>query len=62
MTHCKVPTCKLAPWRRGWCYTHWRQSLGFVFDPEQRVFVKRRKAVVADRKKQWRAATLGASA
>ena len=40
MNHCKQPGCKFAPWRRRLCFRHWRYSQGFVFDPEQKAFIK----------------------
>jgi len=40
MSRCKRTDCKLTPWRQGFCYTHWRESQGFVFDLVRRVFVK----------------------
>jgi hypothetical protein len=39
MIHCKKPECRFEAWRRRLCYRHWRESQGFVFDPELRVFV-----------------------
>ncbi len=41
MNHCRKPGCKLTPWRRGWCYTHWRVFRGFVFDAERKAFIKK---------------------
>jgi hypothetical protein len=38
MTYCAKSGCRLTPWRRGWCYTHWRISQGFFFDGKS--FVK----------------------
>jgi hypothetical protein len=36
--HCKQAGCKLTPWRRRLCYTHWRIDQGFFFDGK--AFVK----------------------
>jgi hypothetical protein len=38
LTCCAHSGCKLAPWRRRLCYTHWRIAEGFVFDGK--AFVK----------------------
>lgn len=43
MTHCAKSKCKLTPWHGRLCYTHWRESLGFVFNPQLKVFVKAKK-------------------
>jgi hypothetical protein len=40
MTHCKQPGCKLAPYHGLLCYLHRKLSQGFVFDPEQKLFVR----------------------
>jgi hypothetical protein len=40
MTHCTKPACKLSAWRKRLCFTHWRESQGFVFDSTLKVFVK----------------------
>ncbi len=40
MIHCKKPECKFEAWRGRLCYKHSRESQGFVFDPQLRVFVK----------------------
>ena len=40
MIRCKYFGCKLTPWRGLLCYTHWRQSQGFIFDQLRKVFVK----------------------
>jgi|GraSoiStandDraft_41_1057321.scaffolds.fasta_scaffold328239_3 hypothetical protein len=40
MKRCTKSGCKFHPWRKGLCYTHWRESQGFVFDPVQKVFVR----------------------
>ena len=39
MIHCKKTDCKFEAWRRRLCYRHWRESQGFVFDPQLKVFV-----------------------
>jgi hypothetical protein len=41
MNHCRRKDCKLIPWLRRLCYTHWRESQGFVFDGK--MFVKAKK-------------------
>jgi hypothetical protein len=41
MSHCKQPGCKLTPWRGRLCYQHWRESRGWIFDTQRKVFVKR---------------------
>ncbi len=51
MTHCAKPNCKLTPWRRSLCFTHWRESQGFVFDLERRLFVKQDGRRAAKRRK-----------
>jgi hypothetical protein len=43
MTHCKQGDCKLTPYRLGRCFTHFRLHQGYVFDPEQKLFVKGRR-------------------
>lgn len=41
MTHyCKNSGCRLTPWRRGWCYQHWKEAAGFVFDSARGMFIK----------------------
>jgi len=40
MKHCKKPRCKLAVWRRGLCFTHWKLSEGYIFDLARKVFVR----------------------
>jgi hypothetical protein len=42
MTHCTKPACKLSAWRKRLCFTHWRESQGFVFDRTLKVFRKPR--------------------
>jgi hypothetical protein len=44
MTHCTKPACKLSAWRKRLCFTHWRESQGFVFDRTRKVFVKAKAA------------------
>lgn len=48
MIRCKKSRFKLTPWRRSVCYTHLRDSQGWVCDPDQRTFV-RSKPNVANR-------------
>jgi len=36
--------CKLTAWRGRLCYTHWRESQGQFFVPEQKLFVGRLKS------------------
>lgn len=38
-THCRKPGCKFVPWRGSLCYTHFRESQGFVFDPLRKIFI-----------------------
>lgn len=38
-THCKKSGCKFIPWRGSLCYTHFRESQGFVFDPVRKIFI-----------------------
>lgn len=45
MTYCAKPGCKFAAWRRLLCYFHWKQSQGFVFDSERKVFVRAEKKI-----------------
>jgi hypothetical protein len=45
MSRCRKTGCKLLAWKRGWCYSHWRELRGWIFDSERKVFV-RRKVVV----------------
>jgi hypothetical protein len=40
MTYCAKRNCKFQPWRGRLCYTHWRISQGFFFDPERKSFIK----------------------
>jgi hypothetical protein len=42
--HCKQPRCKLNPWRGRLCYAHWRESQGWAFDRQQKIFVRVRSA------------------
>jgi hypothetical protein len=44
MTYCTKPGCKLNAWRKRLCFTHWRESQGFVFDRTLKVFVKTKAA------------------
>ena len=39
-TICKHSGCRFSRWRGPWCYTHWRESQGYVFDSVQGRFVK----------------------
>ena len=32
--------CNNQEWRNGVCFTHWKESQGFVFDEDRKVFVK----------------------
>jgi hypothetical protein len=43
MKRCKQPDCKLTAWKHQLCYTHWRESQGFVFDPLQKIFVRSKR-------------------
>lgn len=42
MIRCKQRACMFAAWRKRLCYTHWRESQGWVFDVAQKVFVRAR--------------------
>ena len=37
---CSKPGCRLHEWRRGLCYTHWREAHGWIFDAVRKVFVR----------------------
>jgi hypothetical protein len=45
VSQCTKPGCKLSAWRKRLCFTHWRESQGFVFDSALKVFVKTKAAV-----------------
>lgn len=40
MSRCAKSGCKLTTWRQRLCYRHWRESQGFVFDRDRKIFVK----------------------
>jgi hypothetical protein len=52
MTYCTKPGCKLNAWRKRLCFTHWRESQGFVFDCTLKVFVKTNAAVRESRERR----------
>jgi hypothetical protein len=37
---CRQPGCKLTAWKHRLCYTHWKLSLGFIFDSDRKVFIR----------------------
>jgi hypothetical protein len=41
MSRCIKPGCKCAVWRHRLCFTHWRESQGWVFDLTRKVFIRR---------------------
>jgi len=40
MTYCTKPGCKFHQWRNGLCYSHFRQSQGYTFNPQRKTFIK----------------------
>ena len=40
MAHCRKPGCKFAAWHGHLCYGNWRETQGFVFDPQRKEFAK----------------------
>jgi hypothetical protein len=33
--------CNLEEWRSGLCYSHWKESEGFVFDEDTKVYIRK---------------------
>jgi len=40
MIRCKQRGCMFAAWRARLCFTHFRESRGWLFDAARKVFVK----------------------
>ena len=40
MIHCNKPDCRFEAWKGRLCYKHWRESQGFLFDPQLGMFVR----------------------
>jgi hypothetical protein len=39
-SQCSKPDCRLKSFHSGLCFTHYKESQGFTYDPEKKLFVR----------------------